>query len=124
MTNQGNADVVKTMSTGLKNILFGALILFGSYIILYTINPKLTEFPQQLYCDPAIADCEKKNDGKSNTHVYTTCPSNLKDYREDETQTASGETKSEYSTDDNGISAATIEDFINTNTDYLAQHGD
>lgn len=124
MTNQGNADVVKAASEGLKNILFGALILFGSYIILYTINPKLTEFPQQLYCDPKIADCEKKNTGKSNTHVYTTCPSIIEDPREDETQAADGGTKSEDSTDDNGISPTTIKDFIDANDAYLAQHGD
>ncbi len=73
MTNQGNADVVKTVSDGLKNVIFGALILFGSYIILYTINPQLTKFPQQLYCDTNSGLCGKKSESKSGTQVYVKC---------------------------------------------------
>lgn len=48
MVSRGNADAVAYVSASFKNVLIGLLILFGAYIILYTINPDLISIP-----DPA-----------------------------------------------------------------------
>lgn len=50
MTGQGKADVMVNVSKGMKNILIGILILFGSYLILFTINPDLVKLPNNLNC--------------------------------------------------------------------------
>ena len=45
MTSKGNVNVVAFASKSFKDILIGMLILFGSYLILNTINPELTIIP-------------------------------------------------------------------------------
>lgn len=45
MTSKGNVNVVAFASKSFKDILIGMLILFGSYLILNTINPELTVIP-------------------------------------------------------------------------------
>ena len=107
MTNQGDANVSKALSTGLKNLIIGSLILFGSYIILYTINPQLTQFPRALYCDPSIAKCEQATDSKSGTHVYVPCIATDK----------SGDGSDRSSMFD-------VDEFEKGNKNYLANHGD
>jgi len=124
MTNRGNADVTKAVSEGLKNVIFGALILFGSYIILYTINPKLTEFPQKLYCNPAHEVCDEKTNSKSATHVDIACDSYVEDSpagEEGSENNGATDAKAAYSTSDEGVDQSEIEGFIDDNSDYFVR---
>lgn len=72
MTGTGKAESVVSVAKGSKNLLVGVLILFGSYIILYTINPSLTQLPNNINCPSGSAFCDQQTKSKT-TEVKITC---------------------------------------------------
>ncbi|MDD3155969.1 MAG: hypothetical protein PHP14_00510 [Candidatus Pacebacteria bacterium] len=73
MTGTGKAESIAAVAKGAKNLLIGILILFGSYIILYTINPELTKLPNNINCPSGSTFCDTKTYGEV-TEVYISCP--------------------------------------------------
>ena len=124
MTNKGNSDVMAEISKGMKNVLIGILILFGSYIILHTINPDLTKLPNNINCVPGEENCDYLTGSKSGTdQYYVTCPAPaLKDAVGG--AQADDDLESQYSTSDKGITSQSIQAFIDQNSDSIYKSPD
>jgi hypothetical protein len=123
MTSKGNADIVASVSKGMKNLLIGILILFGSYIILRTINPDLTKFPNNINCPSGAAECDGPTSTKI-TETIVTCPVAKLDSRTaDDIEDGVG-LGSSNSTSDNGTTPNDINDYINNNSDAFDNSND
>ena len=123
MTSKGNADIVASVSKGMKNVLIGVLILFGSYIILRTINPDLTKLPENPNCPAGTAFCDDKT-STNKTEVKVTCPVNAVDNRTAEDLEGGVGMGSSNTTTDNGVTANDITDYINKNSSSFYKSGD
>jgi len=119
MTSKGNADVVAAVSKGMKNVLIGIAILFGSYIILFTINPDLTKMPKNISCSTGSEFCDEKTEGISPVTVKCTIPKTR--YNEEMTEGMSG---AQESTEEQGISSNSIQSYVNINTKSIYKSGD
>jgi hypothetical protein len=109
MTGTGKADVMVNVSKGMKNVLIGILILFGSYIILYTINPDLTKIPNNINCPPGSEVCDESTTGfRTETKVAcSTKPVVFTDEAEEDSAGAGN------TTEDEGISSSSIQSWVN-----------
>ena len=83
MTGTGKAESIAAVAKGAKNLLVGMLILFGSYIILYTINPDLTKLPNNINCPDGSRVCDTKTYGDV-TEVEILCDPKAVGYDESE----------------------------------------
>jgi len=117
MVGSGKADVMVNVSKGMKNVLFGILILFGSYIILYTINPDLTKFPENLNCPDGTPYCASDFNKK-----VVSCVIHKDDLPNN--QNNQGGTKASYSTADAGVAGPEIEAFIGSRSNKFYASGD
>ncbi len=127
MTSKGNADIVASVSKGMKNVLIGILILFGSYLILKTINPDLTKIPQNINCPKGTAICDDTA-GSAYTQLKVACPLPggtvaVDDRTAEDLDNGIG-IGSDKSTSDANITSEEIEDFISSNFGSFRQSGD
>jgi len=123
MTSKGNADVVASVSKGMKNVLIGILILFGSFIILRTINPDLTQLPQNINCPKGSKFCDDKTSTKF-TETVVTCPVEKLDERTAEDLENGEGVGSSGSTEDNGVTSSEILKYTSDNSDSIFTSGD
>ncbi len=127
MTSKGNADIVSSVSKGMKNVLIGILILFGSYLILRTINPDLTKIPQNINCPKGTAICDDAT-GSNYTQNKVACPLpggtvSVDNRTADELENDMG-IGSDKSMFDDGITEDEVNKFISSNYGSLYQSGD
>jgi hypothetical protein len=122
MTGTGKAESVVSVAKGSKNLLIGVLILFGSYIILYTINPSLTQLPNNINCPSGSAFCDQQTKSKT-TEVKITCKG--KDPLNDDGGVDGGNDVSfAYTTEMAGVTPRDFSVFVSNNFDSIYRSGD
>lgn len=109
MTGTGKADVMVNVSKGMKNVLIGILILFGSYIILYTINPDLTKMPRNINCPAESEFCDEKTTSRI-TEKTVLCSTKPVIYADELNEGVSG---AGHTTEDDNITASSIQEWVN-----------
>jgi hypothetical protein len=123
MTSKGNADIVASVSKGMKNVLIGILILFGSYLILKTINPDLTKIPNNINCPTGAKECDGATSTKL-TETVITCPIGKLDERtSDDLENGVG-VGSSKATEDEGVTADDINQYTLANFGSIYTSGD
>lgn len=120
MTGTGKAESMLSVAKGSKNLLIGVLILFGSYIILYAINPSLTQLPNNINCPPGSVFCDQKTTSKK-TEIEISCKG--KDPLDDESGNEN-DISLTYTTEMEGVTTRDISVFVSNNFDSIYRSGD